>query len=762
MPTSVQLPSTNLNNIESSSSQANTNLQALGKWNTTPEHIQQVTTNIEKQQQQQVQLQPAKESSQQQPHRPTRHHLPPVTRKTVLGPVRQARSGAGGSHHLYSSSDLDRTINYKAIYQPVPNPMATYSFNGSGQEWLVAKQRIQRPKDHDILTTDPALTNYYIQQQQQQQQALRPLTDADIRKQEFIERKIAQEQYRQELEHQIMQQKPVKAFKPKTTLRFEGESEFKTETKTNFRPFRFVTSLNDLDKRTANRKQSFEKEQQQQSTCCTKGFRPQSSLTTGGQFKEHLQCKPDPVCQQRRHLNQIENEQQQNGHYHHHPHYHHPSDYELQESQAYGEQDRQPNEELLVDENNNVIEQQRPVARYSKKAGQPVCCLCDHCREQQHYGVNAPVGSTTNQNQNELNPVLAPLVGVRALQANKQMNQQMNRIETAAQQPQPIRRKIQIREQPSPQQQPQQQHTNIVRSKSTHFQSPDQQARQQEPTIPRMIEKGKQKPHKNLSHLRFEGDQRFITTNNMMYRDHSMQNLSSYPDEDHLNRGVFAEQMMQKNDKKGTITGNMRGRVRNKYRDLFASSEDIFGNRLGPDYRQQQQQSNLNPSNRLSVKYKSAANLPQTSEEYERVYYADDQQLADYQDEQYEQYQEEQYAPDGQYPTDQYPNAYYQEQQLANEQNEDEQYDEGAMTDDQVIETTKQKKLIFIPKNQPPPAHFLNPNGYERRKDLSTSNSSYGSQLQCPALNLSSENNNYTYKYSIGGHKYFQKKSSIS
>ena len=36
MPT-VQLPSTNLNNnIESSSSQPNTNLQSLSKWNTTP------------------------------------------------------------------------------------------------------------------------------------------------------------------------------------------------------------------------------------------------------------------------------------------------------------------------------------------------------------------------------------------------------------------------------------------------------------------------------------------------------------------------------------------------------------------------------------------------------------------------------------------------------------------------------------------------------------------------------------------------------
>ena len=749
MPTSVQLPSTNLNNIESSSSQANTNLQTLGKWNTTPEHIQQITTNIEKQQ---GQLQPAKES-QQPPLRPARHHLPPVTRKTVLGPVRQARSGAGASHHLYSSRDLDRTINYKAIYQPVPNPMASYSFNGSGQEWLVAKQRIQRPKDHDILSTEPTLTNYYIQQQQQQQQqALRPLTDADIRKQEFIERKIAQEQYRQELEHQIMQQKPVKSFKPKTTLRFEGASEFKTETKTNFKPFRFVTSLNDLDERATNeklnmnRKQSFEKEQQ--STCCVKGFRPQSSLTTSGQFKEHLQCKPDPICQQRRHLNQIENEQP-NGHHYHHPHYRHPSDSELQEMQAYSEQDRQPNEELLLDENNNIVEQQRPVVHGPKKSGQPVCCLCDHCREHLN-GVNVSMGSTMNQNQIELNPVLAPLVGVRALQANKQMN----RVQPAAHQQQPIRRKIKIREQ----QQSPQQRTNIVRSKSTHFQSTDQQQQQQqEPSIPRMIEKGKQKPHKNMSHLRFEGDQRFITTNNMMYRDHSMQNLSSYQDEDHLNRGVFAEQMM-KNDKKGTITGNMRGRVRNKYRDLFASSEDIFGNRLGQDYQRQRQQSNLNASNRLSVKYKSAANLPQASDDYEQAYYADDQQLDNY--DQYEQYQDEYGA--GEYQDDQYQNTYYQEHQdqLASEQNEEERYDEEA--DDQVIETTKQKKLIFIPKNQPPPQHFLNPNGFERRKDLSTSNSSYGSQLQCPALNLASDNGNYSYKYSIGGHKYFQKKSSIS
>lgn len=746
MPTSVQLPSTNLNNIESSSSQANTNLQTLGKWNTTPEHIQQITTNIEKQQQH-TQLQPVKEANQQPPRQTHRHHLPPVTRKTVLGPVRQARSGAPASHHLYSSSDLDRTINYKAIYQPVPNSMASYALNGSGQEWLVAKQRIQRPKDHDILTTEPTLAKFYMQQQQQQQQqAFRPITDADIRKQEFIERKIAQEQYRQELEQQIMQQKPVKSFKPKTTLRFEGASEFKTETKTNFKPFRFVTSLNDLDKRAANeklnmnRKQSFEKEQQQ-TACCNKGVRPLSSLTAGGQFKEHLQCKPDPISQQRRHLNQIENEQQ-NGHYH--PHYHHASDLELQEMQAYGEQDGQPtNEEQFVDENNNIIEQQRPMMHYQKQqaANQAACCLCDHCREHCLNGV--PVTSATNQNQNELNPVLAPLVGVRALQANKQMN----RIETAAAQ-QPTRRKIKIREQqPSPQQQ-----TKIVRSKSTHFQSPDQQ--QQEPSIPRMNERGKQRPYKNQSHLRFEGDQRFITTNNMMYRDHSMQNLSSHPDEDHLNRGVFAEQMM-KNDKKGTITGNMRGRVRNKYRDLFASSEDIFGNRLGQDNRQRQQ-SSLNPSNRLSVKYKSAANLPQTSEDYESAYYADDQQGENYE---YEQYQDE-YEP-GAYQDDEYQNAYYQDQQLVGEQNgEEEQYDEEA--DDQVIETTKQKKLIFIPKNQPPPQHFLNPTGFERRKDLNTSNSSYGSQLQCPALNLASDNGNYSYKYSVGGHKYFQKKGSIS
>ena len=150
--------------------------------------------------------------------------------------------------------------------------------------------------------------------------------------------------------------------------------------------------------------------------------------------------------------------------------------------------------------------------------------------------------------------------------------------------------------------------------------------------------------------------------------------------------------------------------------------------------------------------------MQQASDDYEQAYYADDQQLDNY--DQYEQYQDEYGA--GEYQDDQYQNTYYQEHQdqLASEQNEEERYDEEA--DDQVIETTKQKKLIFIPKNQPPPQHFLNPNGFERRKDLSTSNSSYGSQLQCPALNLASDNGNYSYKYSIGGHKYFQKKSSIS
>lgn len=490
MPT-VQLPSTNLNNIESSSSQTNTNLQSISKWNKTPEHIQQVTNNIEKQQQQ-IQ-QPSPKENQLPPKPISRHHLPPVTRKTTLNPVPQARS-----HHL---GELDRTINYRAIYQPIPSQMASYS-SINGQEWLVAKQRIQRPKDHDILTTEPLVNNYYMQAAQQ---TPRPLTDADIRKQEFIERKIAQEQYRQQLEHQIMQQKPVQSFKPKTTLKFDGEAEFKTETKQNYKPFRFVTNLNDLDNRAnninekigLNNKQSMENEQhhhhhhstqlhdqpnnqsneQQTVVCCNnKSSRPQSSLTVSGKFKDHLQNKPDPMRQQRRHLSQIENEQSANYHYYH------PNEV----SQQTYEQDKQMNEEL-VDENNNLIEQRTNAVQYKKNEQQPaVCCVCDHCRNHYLNGINVPIGPSTNQNQIELNP----LVGVRALQANKQVS---NRIGTN--QEQPMKRKIIKIKEP-----PQQQYTNLIRSKSTHFQSDKNDA------IPRMIEKGKQRPHKNMSHLKFEGN----------------------------------------------------------------------------------------------------------------------------------------------------------------------------------------------------------------------------------------------------------------
>ena len=39
--------------------------------------------------------------------------------------------------------------------------MASYS-TLNGQEWLVAKQRIQRPKDHDILTSEPTNDIYML------------------------------------------------------------------------------------------------------------------------------------------------------------------------------------------------------------------------------------------------------------------------------------------------------------------------------------------------------------------------------------------------------------------------------------------------------------------------------------------------------------------------------------------------------------------------------------------------------------------------
>lgn len=476
MPT--QLPSTNLNNIESSSSQANTNLQSLGKWNTTPEHIQQVTSNIEKQQ--------AQQSQQLKEHQPaksvSRHHLPPVTRKTVLGPVPQARSSI--SHHHLKSSELESNVNYKAIYQPIPNPMATYSSNG--QEWLVAKQRIQRPKDHDILTIDPVVSGHH-----HHYMPVRPVTDADIRKQEFLERKIAQEEYRQQLENQIMQQKPVKPFLPRSTLRFDGEAEYKTESRQSYKPFKFVTSLNDLDKRGGgnsneqmNRKQSIEKEHhtiqmhnhsnmnqppitsggEQQTVCCNKGNRPQSSLT-GGKFKDHLQNQPELQPSQRRQLNQI---QQLN---------------QIENEQAYRPNDAQHQTFVEVDENNNVIDQ-RPNIRYNSPKGDTFCC--DHCRHHYLNGIGVQLGSGTNQNQIELNP----LVGVRA----SQMNKQANRLESS-QQPSSKRKQTTIRESQQPIQA-----SAMVRSKSTHFQP--QSGR--DTTIPRMIVPGKQKPHKNMSHLKFE------------------------------------------------------------------------------------------------------------------------------------------------------------------------------------------------------------------------------------------------------------------
>lgn len=204
-----------------------------------------------------------------------------------------------------------------------------------------------------------------------------------------------------------------------------------------------------------------------------------------------------------------------------------------------------------------------------------------------------------------------------------------------------------------------------------------------------------------------------------MYRDHSMQNLNSYQDSDeHLNRGVFAEKMTPSNGNRKGITGNIRGRVKNKYRDLFASSEDIFGNQ---EYKQQQP----NQQNRLSVKYKSAHNLAQTNDD--RSYYADVQQLDKldkYRNDldnsyEYETYPNE-YDPNYNYnqvdynqteynqpdynQTD-YNQAYYQQEQLANNQTEDDQYDEET-ENNQVNETTKQnQQLLFVPKNQP--THLL-------------------------------------------------------
>ena len=264
-----------------------------------------------------------------------------------------------------------------------------------------------------------------------------------------------------------------------------------------------------------------------------------------------------------------------------------------------------------------------------------------------------------------------------------------------------------------------------------------------------------------------------------------MQNLNSNKENEegaHVNRGVFSEKMMSSNgDGKKTITGNIRGKVTNKYRDLFASSEDIFG--IQHNYTSKQPQSHPNQTNRLSVKYKSAINLPRANDDYDnRTYYLDDQQLDKFRNEygssnrnyenvyrenEYHDQYENEYEEDANY-ADEYPNnAYYQQQeqhqQIANEQieNDEEQYDEEEV-DNQLIETSKQRKLIFIPKNQPFSNRLLNnSNVFERRKDLNTTNSAYGSQLQCPALNLSSDNNLYQYKYTINDHKYFQKKSSI-
>lgn len=495
MPTTVQLPSTNLNNIESSSSQTNTNnLQSLGKWNTTPEHLKQVTNNIEKQQQ--IQQQP-KEHQQTntknvQSNTKNHHHLPPITRKTILGPVPQARSSISHSHHLASKEPLQTNTNYRAIYQPTSNSnnlMASY-ISSNGQEWIVTKQRIQRPQDHNVLTLSPVVNNHFVQNL--------PLTDADIRKQEFIERKIAQEKYRQQLEHQILQQKPVKPFKPRTTLKFDGETDFKTETRQNYKPFRFVTSLNDLDKKGLDnekiRKQSIEKEhhviqqqnnqqqhnqqqhnQQQISNkehqqICNKSNRPQSSLTTSGKFKEHLQNQPDQIPQQRRHINQIDHHYQTN---------------DLDQPTYEKEQELV---EELVDENNNVIDarnhQQQHFKNIPQQQNEAICC--DHCRHHYLKGINVPLGSATSQNQIELNP----LIGTRAL-ANKQMNQRLN------DSGQSVKRNFKIKEQPY-----QQQQNNLVRSKSTHFYT---QEKQNDGTIPRMIIPGKQKPHKNMSHLKFEG-----------------------------------------------------------------------------------------------------------------------------------------------------------------------------------------------------------------------------------------------------------------
>lgn len=239
-----------------------------------------------------------------------------------------------------------------------------------------------------------------------------------------------------------------------------------------------------------------------------------------------------------------------------------------------------------------------------------------------------------------------------------------------------------------------------------------------------------------------------MTTHNLMYRDHSMQNLNSYPDDEHRsNRGVFAEQTMSNGTNKKSITGNIRGRVKNKYRDLFASSEDIFNNQSYPSNR-------TNNNNNLSIKYKSAINLPQALNEEQFYDQLDDEENYDYQNEynygnQYQNYQQQQQQD--------YPNTYYQEADDQQQQLEDEQIE----NEEQYDENDSQRKLVFIPKNQPPPTHLTNTNNFERRKDLNTTNSAYGRQLICPALDLTSDNR-YEYKYTIGNHKYFTKKSSIS
>lgn len=265
-----------------------------------------------------------------------------------------------------------------------------------------------------------------------------------------------------------------------------------------------------------------------------------------------------------------------------------------------------------------------------------------------------------------------------------------------------------------------------------------------------------------MSHLKFEGDNYFVTTHNLMYKDHSMQNLSNYPSDENsrqLNRGVFAEQMMDNTNVKNSITGNIRGRS-NKYRDLFASSEDIFGNQNYP---------NNQSNNKLSVKHKSAVNLPQTTND---EYYLNDQQQLDdnydYDENEYDDYGNEYQN----YQNEQdYQNAYYQNEQQKTPEREQmenevqfEEDNESQIINETQPTTTKQsasqKKLIFIQKDQPPPNNLLNTNNFERRKDLNTTNSAYGSQLMCPALDLTTDSK-YQYKYTIGGHKYFVKKSSI-